>query len=242
MKGRRMIELYGGGTPNVYKVLLMLAECGLPYTMKRITVQAGEQFDPAFTALNPNAKIPVIVDPDGPGGTPHTVFKSGAILVYLARKTGRFLPADAAAQSTVMQWLMWQMANQGPMFGQALHFKYVAPAGNDYGRARYLTEVQRLADVAETRLSSSPWLGGADYSIADMAAWPWFAKYHKMLQIDLAARPALAAWTTAIEQRPAYAAIDPTIRDLFKSGMAAQQTADPDMLDRFFGRGRWVRA
>jgi GST-like protein len=236
-----MIELYAGGTPNVYKVLLMLAECGLPYTLKRVNVQAGEQFAPGFTALNPNAKIPVITDSDGPGGAPHTVFESGAILLYLARKTGRFLPAGAAAESTVMQWLMWQMASQGPMFGQALHFKYVAPAGSEYGRTRYLTEVQRLADVAETRLGAAPWLGGADYSIADMAAWPWFAKYHRMLHIDLAARPRLAAWITAIEQRPAYAAIDGVIRDLFKGDMAATKAADLDALDRFFGRGRWVR-
>ncbi len=236
-----MIELHACGSPNVLKVLLMLGETGLPFTVKRVNIAAEEQFAPAFTALNPNAKLPVIVDGDGPGGRPHTVFESGAILLYLADKTGRFLPAAPAARSTAVQWLMWQMASVGPMFGQALHFQYLGPPGSDYARLRYRTEVQRLYDVAETRLARSTWLGGDDYSIADIAAWPWLGKYPKTLQVDMTTRPAVSKWIAAIEARPGQQAIAELGKQLYKSDLAAQKEAAPDSVDRFYGRGRWVR-
>jgi GST-like protein len=237
-----MIELYACGSPNVFKVLLMLGETGLPFTVKRVNIANEEQFAPEFTALNPNSKLPVIVDSDGPEGRPHTVFESGAILIYLADKTGRLLPTAPAARSEALQWLMWQMGGVGPMFGQALHFKFLAPAGSDYGRVRYLTEVQRLYNVAEARLKRSPWLGGTEYSIADIAAWPWLGKYPKTLEIDMTTRPHVAAWIAKIEQRPGQQAIAEAAKHLYKGDLVAQKEAKPDSLDRFYLRGRWARA
>jgi GSH-dependent disulfide-bond oxidoreductase len=239
-----MIDLYGFGSPNVLKVLWMLEETGLPFRLHRVEVHAGAQHEPVFQRLNPNGKVPVIVDHDIAIGAPHTVIESGAILFYLAEKTGRFFGRTVAERSEVMQWLMWQMGGVGPMFGQALHFQYVAPAGNEYSRRRYLTEVKRLYDVAERRLSCTEWLGGPQYSIADMAAWPWLGKYHGYagIKLELADFPALARWMTAIEQRPAYGRIHETFKELFKAGLAAQRAATADQLDRFFGRGAYLRA
>jgi GST-like protein len=150
-----MIDLYACGSPNVLKVIFMLSETALPYTLHEVDMGAGEQYAPEFVALNPNSKLPVIVDRDGPQGRPHTVFESGAILLYLAEKAQLLLPIDAEARSRALQWLMWQMASVGPMFGQALHFRYIAPQDIPYARGRYLREVNRLYDVLEARRSSS---------------------------------------------------------------------------------------
>ncbi len=239
-----MIDLYGCGSPNVLKVLLMLEETELPYRLHEVKVHAGEQFTPQFLRLNANNKVPVIVDDDAPGGGTHTVIESGAILFYLAEKTGRFFGATAIERSECMQWLMFQMGGIGPMFGQALHFQYVAPEGNDYARRRYLTEAKRLYDVVEKRLSRSEWLGGGEYSIADMAAWPWVAKYYntKGIELPLASFPNLSRWITVIEQRPAYQRIHESFKALYKAGLAAQRAASTDTLDRFFGRGEYFRA
>ena len=231
-----MIDVYGSGSPNVMKVLFMLSEAGLAHRWHGVNVAAGEQFSASFTALNPNGKVPVIVDPHGPDGVPHTVFESGAILLYLAEKTGRFWPADPATRSTVLQWLMWQMAGVGPMFGQAMHFTYIAGPGNDYAKERYQREVNRLYDVAEARLSSSAWLGGAEFGIADMAAFPWLGKYPKTLSIDMGRRPSVQAWIDAVRARPAWQRIDEHTRALFKQGLAQQKEARTEQLDRFFGR------
>lgn len=235
-----MIKLYGSGSPNVFKVLFMLGETGLDFELERVNVVAQEQFAPEFVALNPNAKVPVIVDEDGPGGRPHTVFESGAILIYLAEKTGRFLSQDAAARSETLQWLMWQMASLGPQFGQALHFKYIAPPGNDYARRRYLTEARRLYGVLDARLARKPFVGGDEFTIADIAIYPWAGKYFKTLGIDAAEFPHVAAWAQRIEARPGLQKVNDLATRLFKDGLAAQKEADADSLDRFFGRGRYA--
>ena len=237
-----MIKLYGSGTPNVFKVLFMLGETGLDFDLERVNVMAQEQFTPEFVALNPNSKVPVIVDDDGPGGKPHTVFESGAILIYLADKTGLFLPKEPAARSTVLQWLMWQMASVGPMFGQAVHFKYVAPAGTDYPRQRYMTEARRLFGVLNNRLSNHACMAGADFSIADMATYPWTAKYFKTLGFDPADFPHVADWAKRLEARPGLQRVNELATSLFKEGLVKQKEADADSLDRFFGRGKYVTA
>ena len=239
-----MIDLYGCGSPNVLKVLLVLEELELPYRFHKVNVHAAEQFSPEFLQLNPNNKVPVIVDHDAQGGGSQTVFRIRAILFYLAEKTGRLFGSTLAQRSEVMQWLLFQMSGVGPMFGQALHFQYIAPPGDDYARRRYLTEVKRLYDVMETRLSQSRWLGGEAYSIADIAAWPWAAKYHnyKGIELRLGDFPNLSRWIAAIDERPAYRRIHDSFGQLFKEGLQEQRIARPDDLDRFFGRGRYFRA
>jgi GST-like protein len=232
-----MITLYGTASPNVVKVMLMLSELDLAYDFMPVKVAKGEQYTPGFVALNPNSKVPVIVDSDGPDGRPFTVFESGAILVYLADKTGRFLPTAPAARSIVLQWLFFQMANIGPMFGQAIHFRYIAPA-DDYARRRYTNEVERLYDVLERRLESVPYLGGGDYSVADIAAFPWAGRYAKTLGIDLEPRPQVRDWAARIEARPAHQRIAEFVKTSFKQGLAEQKTVSPEDLDRFYLRTR----
>jgi GST-like protein len=235
-----MIDLYGSGSPNVVKVLFMLGETELPFEIQYVNVMAGENFDPVLVALNPNAKIPVIVDHDGPDGRPVSVFESGAILVYLAEKTGRFYGRNLAERAAILQWVMLQMSGIGPMFGQAVHFTGVAPQGNDYARTRYFTEAARLCGVLERRLSESRYLGGADFSIADMATFPWLWKYPKQLGIDLGGMPNLERWRAAMEARPGFERVRSTVRALVQRGLAEQGNADPAVLDRFYLRGRWA--
>ena len=167
-----MIELYGMGSPNVVKVYIALEELDLPYNVHPVDVFTGKQFDDAFLKLNPNAKVPRIVDADGPGGKPYTVFESGAILLYLAEKTGKLLPADTAGKFDAIQWMMVQMTGVGPMFGQYVHFMRFAPAGNDYAKSRYATQVHRVFEVIDHRLGGVPYLAGDEYSIADAATYP----------------------------------------------------------------------
>ena len=237
-----MIKLYGSGTPNVFKVLFMLGETGLDFELERVNVVAQEQFKPEFIALNPNSKVPVIVDSEGPGGKPHKVFESGAILIYLADKSGQFLPKEPAARSTALQWLMWQMASVGPMFGQAVHFKYIAPAGTDYPRQRYMTEAHRLFGVLNARLSNNAYLAGAEFSIADMATYPWTGKYFKTRGFDPVDFPHVADWVKRLAARPGLQRVNDLATTLFKEGLVKQKEADADSLDRFFGRGKYVTA
>jgi GST-like protein len=225
-----MIKLYGCGSPNVFKVMLMLAELDMPYEFETVSLYDGSLRKPEFLAMNPNGRLPVLVDDGMP------VFESGAILIHLAEKSGRFLPACGPERSAVIQWLMWQMGGVGPMFGQALHFRYIQPDGNDYARGRYAREVERLYDVAESRLTAVPWLGGADYSIADMAAYPWLGRYPATLGLDMSGRPAVRDWIARVEARPGWQSVEPTARTMFKAGIAAQQEATQEELDRFFGR------
>jgi GST-like protein len=236
-----MIDLYGCGSPNVLKILFMLGETGLPYTFHHVGLYSGELYSPEFLALNPNNRVPVIVDSEGPGGQAHTVFESGAILIYLAEKAGKLLPQDAATRSRALQWLMWQMAGVGPMFGQALHFKYIAPAGNAYAKKRYQTEVSRLYDVLERRLGEAAWLAGDEFSIADVASFPWAGKYVKTLEIDIARRPHVARWIAACEARPGYQAVRQLGSDLFRKDLENQRQGSGENLDRFFGRSAAAR-
>jgi len=167
------IELYSWATPNGHKVHIMLEELGLPYNVHAINIGAGDQFDPEYLKISPNNKMPAIVDPDGPDGKPLSIFESGAILIYLAEKHGRFLSQDGRTRYVTLQWLMWQMGGLGPMLGQAHHFRQYAPEPIDYAVKRYTNESNRLYGVLDKRLGEARYLAGDDYSIADIAAWPW---------------------------------------------------------------------
>jgi len=197
-----MIEVYSWATPNGHKVHIMLQECGLPYRAHAIDIGAGEQFAPDFLSISPNNKIPAITDPDGPGGKPISLFESGAILLYLAGKTGRFLPDDTAGKYEVLQWLMFQMGGVGPMLGQAHHFRIYAPEKIPYAVARYTNEAKRLYGVMDKRLANSKYLGGPAYSIADIAVFPWLRSW-KNQGIDWNDYPHLKGWFDEIGARPA---------------------------------------
>jgi GST-like protein len=197
-----MIEVYSWATPNGHKVHMMLEECGLPYRVHAVDIGAGEQFDPAFLAISPNNKIPAIVDPDGPEGRPISLFESGAILLYLAGKTGKFLPEGVAAKYEVLQWLMFQMGSVGPMLGQAHHFRIYAPERIPYAVDRYTNEAKRLYGVMDKRLARSKYLGGPEYSIADIAVFPWLRSW-KNQGIDWNDFPNLKGWFDEIAGRPA---------------------------------------
>jgi len=200
-----MIDLYTWGTPNGRKVSVMLEEVGLPYRAHPIDIGKGEQFAPDFLAISPNNKIPAMVDDDGPGGKPLSMFESGAMLLYLARKTGRFLPDDEVGHFQVMQWLMFQMGGVGPMFGQAHHFRRFAKEDVPYARDRYTEETKRLYGVMDGRLARSAYLANDDYSIADIATFPWVARY-EWHGIDFEADyPHVWRWYRTIEARPAVA-------------------------------------
>jgi GST-like protein len=183
-----MIEVYSWATPNGHKVHIMLEECGLPYRVHAIDIGAGEQFDPNFLAISPNNKIPAIVDTEGPDGQPLSLFESGAILMYLAGKTGRFMPDSPRGKLEVLQWLMFQMGGVGPMLGQAHHFRIYAPQSIPYAIDRYTNEAKRLYGVMNNRLAKSKYIAGADYSIADMAIFPWLRSW-KNQGIDWADHP-----------------------------------------------------
>jgi len=225
-----MLRLLGCGSPNVFKVLLMLHELEVDYEFEEVPVFGTALSAAGFRRLNPNGRLPVLID----DGLP--VFESGAILIHLAEKSARFLPAAPDARSQVLQWLMWQVSGVGPMFGQALHFRYIAPADNRYATKRYSREVARLYDVAEKRLVSVPWLGGEDFSIADIAAYPWLGRYTKILEVDMSSRPMVRQWIDRIEGRTAHGAVAPFFDQLFRKGLTAQANASAEDLDRFFGR------
>ena len=198
-----MIDLYTWGTPNGRKVSVMLEEVGLAYRVHPIDIGKGDQFAPDFLAISPNNKIPAMVDRDGPGGEPLSMFESGAILLYLARKTGRFLPADEIGHFEVMQWLMFQMGGVGPMFGQAHHFRRFAKEDVPYAVDRYTGETRRLYGVMDRRLAASAYLANDDYSVADIATFPWVARY-EWHGIDFEADyPHVWRWYRTIRERPA---------------------------------------
>ena len=200
-----MIDLYYWPTPNGHKITLFLEEAGLPYTVKPVDIGKGDQFRPEFLAFSPNNKIPAIIDhAPADGGAPLGVFESGAILVYLANKTGRFFGADVRQKVEVNQWLMWQMAGLGPMTGQYGHFNVYAPERIEYAIDRYTREVQRLLGVLDRRLAGRSFIAGEEYSIADMAAYPWINPYTKA-PLDLEPYPELRRWHAAIAARPATA-------------------------------------
>lgn len=196
-----MLELWTWATSNGHKIHILLEELGVPYQVNRVDIHAGDQFRAEFLALSPNNKIPAIRDPDGPDGEPITLFESGAILIYLAEKHGRFIPARASDRYTCLQWLMFQMAGIGPMTGQYNHFHHTAAVQVDYAKDRYANEVKRLYRVLEKRLSEAEYLAG-DYSIADIATFPWL-RFPERRGVDIDAFPALKRWSAAIDARPA---------------------------------------
>ena len=237
-----MIELLAMSSPNVVKIVLMLEEVGAAYTLTHTDVFAGEQHTAAFRAKSPNGKVPVLIDDDGTA-----VSESAAILLYLARKFGRFLPEDGNARRIAEQWLMIQTASIGPMFGQYVHFFRYAPPGQDYGVRRYASEAARLCEVLEAHLAQSPYVAGEEYGLADMAVWPWIRTADQLFPLFTeqgiwARLPALRAWFDKVAERPATKAAIESIGRLGPSDMAAFQRADADAIDRFTGRGKWDRA
>jgi len=197
-----MIEVYSWATPNGHKVHIMLEECGLPHRVIPVDIGAGDQFNPEFLAISPNNKIPAVVDPQGPQGEPISLFESGAILLYLAAKTGMLMPENISARYEVLQWLMFQMGSVGPMLGQAHHFRIYAPEKIEYAVSRYTNEARRLYGVMDRRLAKSKYIAGPEYTIADIAIFPWLRSW-KNQGIEWADYPHLKGWFDEIGARPA---------------------------------------
>ncbi|OGQ55818.1 MAG: glutathione S-transferase [Deltaproteobacteria bacterium RIFCSPLOWO2_02_FULL_53_8] len=197
-----MIDVYSTATPNGHKVHIMLEECGLPYRVHHIDIGAGDQFKPEFLAISPNNKIPAIVDADGPDGKPISLFESGAILIYLASKTGTLLGTTDREKFTTLQWLMFQMGGIGPMLGQAHHFRIYAPEKIEYAINRYTNEAKRLYGVLDKQLSKTAYLAGNNYTIADIATFPWTRSWQNQ-GIDWEDFPSAKRWFDEISERPA---------------------------------------
>jgi len=197
-----MIDVYSTATPNGHKVHIMLEECGLPYRVHHINIGEGDQFKPEFLAISPNNKIPAIVDPDGPDGKPMSLFESGAILVYLASKVGKFLGNTDREKFTTLQWLMFQMGGVGPMLGQTHHFRIYAPEKIEYAVNRYTNEAKRLYGVIDKQVAKHRFLAGDEYTIADIATFPWLRSW-KNQGIDWADYPHAKRWFDEIADRPA---------------------------------------
>ncbi len=237
-----MIKLYGMGSPNVVKVYIALEEVGLPYEVAPVDVFTGKQFDADFLKLNPNAKVPVIVDPNGPGGKPYTCFESGAILLYLAEKTGKLLPSDQAGKYDAIQWLMTQMSTVGPMFGQMVHYIRFAPAGNDYSKSRYITQATRVSEVIDQRLASNAYLAGGEYGVADIATYPWLRNIPALMGAEAAAKfPNVTRWVKQIDERSAVKAALAKV-DRVRAETTQFDKATAPNLDKMFGRGAFAAA
>lgn len=229
-----MFDLYGMGSPNVRKVAILLEELGLSYRFRHVDVFRAAQFEPEFLSLNPNGKVPVIVD-HGAAGGPVTIFESGAILIFLAEKYGRFLPVEGAKRAEVMQWLMIQTCNFGPMLGQLNHFLFVETQGSDYARDRYRREARRLYRLLDERLSERSFLAAGEYSIADIATYPWavYLERHELVPADY---PHLTAWCARIGERAAVQKGCETVDKGSAQDGSAFETAPQEDLDRFFNR------
>lgn len=228
-----MIELYGNGSPNVVKVMVLCEELGLEWRLQVVDVLRGDQYAPSFVAMNPNGRIPVIVD-HGAAATPLVVFESAAILIHLAETRGAFLPTRAAERCDVLQWTMLQTSAVGPMFGQYMHFHRFAPAGLDYAQARYDAEVTRLMGVFERRLEASTFLAG-DYSIADISAYPWL----RIMREDIGKGvgcPAIGRWIAELQRRPAVARAQARADEMFAFDQLSFADAKPEQYDRLFNR------
>jgi GST-like protein len=219
-----MIDVHFYPSPNGLKILMMLEECGLPYRVVEVNILRGAQFEPDFLRISPNNRIPAIVDHDAPGG-PLSVFESGAILQYLAEKSGQLLPRDVRGRYEVLQWLYWQVAGLGPMAGQAHHFRAFAPEKIPYGIKRYTDEVNRLYGVLQRRLAGREYIAG-DYSIADIACWPWIVPHERQGQ-SLEDFPDVKRWFEAVRERPA------TKRAYAKGH---ERSADPEAYQFLYGQ------
>jgi GSH-dependent disulfide-bond oxidoreductase len=229
-----MIEVYSWATPNGHKVHIMLEECGLPYHVNPVDIAAGDQFKPEFLAISPNNKIPAIVDPDGPDGQPISLFESGAILMYLAAKTGRFMPASTRGRYEMLEWLLFQMGGVGPMLGQAHHFRIYAPQKIEYAINRYTNEARRLYGVMNGRLAKSKYIAGPEYTIADIAIFPWLRSW-KNQGIDWRDYPHLKGWFDEIAARPAVQRGVETLASLRKP------LTDEKARDTLFGDRQYLR-
>lgn len=225
------LDLYYWPTPNGHKISIALEEMDLPYTLHPVDIGKGDQFQAEFLKISPNNRMPAIVDHEGPDGKPISLFESGAILIYLAEKTGKFRPKDQAVWYTHIQWLMWQMGGVGPMFGQAGHFMFYAPEKIQYGIERYRNEARRLMKVANGRLGEAEYLGG-DYGIADMACFPWLRLYERY-GLDTAEFPHLQRWIDAIAARPAVRRGLDLLQDSQRK--AGQQITD-EQRENMFGK------
>lgn len=220
-----MIDFYYWPTPNGHKIAIALEEFELAHEIKPINILTGEQHDPDFIAISPNNRVPAIVDHDGPDGEPHAVFESGAIFLYFCQKTGKFWPDNAAQQSLVTQWLFFQCANIGPMFGQCGHFRGYASEKVPYAIDRYSGEVQRLYGLLDRRLADNAWIVGEDYTIADMATYPWMdARQQELHGVDIANFPNVARWIDALEARPAVQRGMAKLAESMKVGDPTEET------------------
>ena len=230
-----MIDLYTAPPPNGQKIHIMLEETGLRYVEHFIRLDKGEQFSPQFLAISPNNKIPVIIDHDGPYGEVTSVFESGCILLYLAEKTGKFIPKQPSKRLEVLEWLFWQMGGFGPMLGQAHHFRAYAPEKFDYAYNRYTNEARRLYQVLDIRLDGRDFVAGGEYSIADMSIFPW-CRLHGRQGQDLNAFPNVLRWFESITERPAVA------KDLAKlEDKADQMVWDKESWSNLFGSEQYRR-
>jgi GST-like protein len=229
-----MIEVYSWPTPNGHKVHIMLEECGLPYRAHAVDIGAGDQFDPEFLAISPNNKIPAIVDPHGPDGQPISLFESGAILLYLAGKTGKLLPTNTRGKYEALQWLMFQMGGVGPMLGQAHHFRIYAPEKIGYAIERYTNEAKRLYGVMDRQIARHRYIAGNEYSIADIAVFPWLRSW-KNQGIDWNDYPNLKGWFDEIAARPAVQRGVEVLADLRKPQM------DDKAREALFGATQYAR-
>jgi GST-like protein len=229
-----MIDLYSWTTPNGHKIHIMLEETGLEYRVHGVDIRAGDQFKPAFLKISPNNRIPAIVDHEGPDGRPLSLFESGAILIYLAGKTGRFLPRDLHDRYAALQWLMWQMGGVGPMFGQANHFRRYATEKIPYAIERYTNESRRLTRILNHRLGDARYLAGTEYSIADMAVFPWLRGSERR-GVDLGEFPHVMRWFDEIAARPAVQ------RGLQVLGEVVGAPLDARARDIMFGKAQFER-
>ena len=230
-----MIDLYTWPTPNGHKIHIMLEETGLPYRVHPINIGAGDQFKPEFLRISPNNKMPAMVDPDGPDGKPISVFESGAMLIYLAAKTGRFLPENIRDKWSTLQWLMFQMGGVGPMLGQAHHFMIYAPEKIAYAMDRYAKEANRLYGVLDRRLKESKCIACREYTIADMAIFPWLRSYQNQ-GVEMNDYPAVKAWFDGINARPAVQRALEVLKDARRQGPMT-----PEQRENYFGAKQYER-
>lgn len=231
-----MIDLYFWPTPNGWKITIMLEELGLPYTVVPVDIGKGDQFAPEFLAISPNNKMPAIVDPDGPDGKPVSVFESGAIMIYLAEKTGELMPPDPRGRLRVLEWLMFQMGTVGPMLGQVHHFRRYAPQKIPYAVDRYTNEAGRIYNVIDRRLAEHEYLAGDAYSIADIAVWPWLLGERQGQSFD--DYPNLKRWRDAVKVRPAVVEGRNVMKDTVPVG---DVTKDKQRFSVLFGEGQYRR-
>jgi GSH-dependent disulfide-bond oxidoreductase len=238
-----MIDVYFWPTPNGYKVTVMLEEVGLKYKVIPVNIGKGDQFKPEFLKISPNNKMPAIVDHEGPGGEPLAMFESGAILMYLAEKTGKLMPSDTRGKYAVIQWLMFQMGTVGPMLGQAHHFRRYAPEKLEYAIQRYTNEAARIYNVIDNRLGESAYLAGADYSIGDIATYPWLVP-HSMQGQELDKYPNLKRWYEEIRNRPATQrgfAVMADVIERMRAQQAQQTQPDKESWNNLFGSKQYER-